>query len=237
MHHHPKYDDPEKCEQDFPDVSNFLKDCHSNIMIFIGGGGNISAASLKVLYHLRDRKNVFVVYVRPEPMLIKNILHEKVVFNVLQEYARSGMFRSLILIDNLCIEEINGDVPVINHFKEINNTIFRTIYGLDMSGRRPAVVDNFTPPKDISCISTYGAYTLEDDNEKLFYKLENVDFKCYYFFINEEQLKTDGKIYKEIKNHLKKKTVDSIKISYIIHSTKSEQNYCIITASSSQIQK
>lgn len=233
----PKYDDPEKCEQNFPDVSKFLEDCHSNVMMFIGGGGNISAASLKILYHLVNRKNVFVVYVRPEPMLIKNVLHEKVVFNVLQEYVRSGMFRSLILVDNLCIEEINGDVPVINHFKEINKTIFQTIYGLDVSGRRPAVVDNFTPPKDISCIHTYGVYSYEHDEEKLFYELKDIDFKCYYFFINEEQLKTDGKIFKEIKNRLKKKVVDGVKISYIIHSTASEENYCLITASSSQIQK
>ena len=233
----PQYNNPEECEDNFPDISDFLKDCHSSVTFFIGGGGNISAASLKILYHLRSRENVFVVYIRPEPLLVENVLHEKVVFNVLQEYARSGMFRALVLIDNLSIEEINGDVPVIDHFKEINKTIFQTMHGLSVSGMKTPIVSNFSKPKSISCITTYGAYTFEDDNEKLFYNLENIDWKCYYFFINEEQLRTDGKIYKEIKNRLKNKSVDNIKISYIIHSTKSEQNYCIMTAASSQIQK
>lgn len=234
----PKYRDPEECERNFPDVSEFLYDCHRNVLVFLAGGGNISAATLKILSAIKDR-NIHIVFIRSEPLLLGDVgkLHDKVVFNVLQEYTRSGIFKSMTLIDNLCVEEITGDVPVIDHFKELNNTIFRTIYGLDKSGMMTPVIDNYSSPKDISCIGTYGVYTFEDDNEKLFYNLNNIESKCYHFFINQEQLKTDGKLFKEIKNRLKNKAVDNVKISYIIYATSSEQNYCLVTALTSQIQQ
>lgn len=234
----PKYTNPEECEKNFPDISNFLYDCHKNILMFIGGGGNISAASLKILSCIKDR-NIHIVYIRPEPLLLGEIgnLHEKVVCNVLQEYTRSGLFKSITLIDNLSVENIAGDVPVVDYFKELNNLIFKTIYGLNKSAMMPKIVESYSPPKNISCIGTYGIYLYDQDDEKFFYNLKNVDNKCYYFFINEEQLKTDKKLFKEIKNLLKKKVVDNVKISYIIHATSSEQNYCLITATSSQIQE
>jgi len=233
----PKYSNPEECEQNFPDISSFLKDCKNNVVLFVGGGGNISAAALKVIFPIRDKK-VHVMYIKPEALLIGETgqMHEKVVSNVLQEYARSGMLAGITLIDNLCIEEINGDVPVISHFKEINKTIFQTIYGLEEAAKFPAVIDNYSHPKSISCIKTYGTYLYQHDEEKLFYNLNNIDSKCYYFFINKEQLATDGKLFKEIKNSMKKKAVDNVKISYIIYATSSEQNYCLLTATSSQIQ-
>jgi hypothetical protein len=233
-----KQQHPEDYEKNFPDISKFLSDCDEYILFFVGGGGDISGATLKLLNYVKDRK-IYVAYIRPDRDILGSVskLQDNLVFNVLQEYTRSGVFLGMILISNNNIETIVGDNPVVGYFDKLNTVITNSIVTLQKAAEKIAVYDNYSSPKDISCISTYGVYDLDNDIEKLFYDLEYVDDKCYYFFINKTRLETDGDLFKKIKNSMKKKAVDKTKISYIIHSTDSKEDFCYITACTSKIQK
>lgn len=228
---------PEHYEQNFPDASKFLEDCDNDVLLFLAGGGDISGVALKLLNYIKN-KNIHIFYIRPDTELLGSVakMQNNLVFNVLQEYTRSGLFKSMMLIDNQSMEEIIGNTPVSEYFKKINEVIFNTLYTLIKAPETISAFDNYSPPKETSCIRTYGIYDIENDIEKMFFNLNNITDKCYYFFINKKQLETDGTIFKKIKKCLKNKAVDNLKISFIMFPTDLEQNYCYTTAASSRIQ-
>jgi len=229
---------PEDYEKNKPDLSEFFSDITYKVILLVGGSGKISGTALQILNQIKHAE-LNVVYIRPDTELLGNTakLQDRLTFNVLQEYARSGIFKSIILISNSIIENLVGDVSII----EYNNTINKVIYNmvdnyLSMSEKEP-IIDNSTHPKEVSRIITIGVYDIEKNAEQLFYPFDFIDDKCYYFAINENDLKSNGKLFKLIKDRMREKVVDKTKISYRIHSTKHEQNYCFVVAYSKKIQE
>lgn len=233
-----KQNTPEQYERNFPDISDFLSDVDEYVFFFVGGGGKISGASLRLLNQIKDRK-IYIFYIRPDLQLMSETekLQDNLVFNVMQEYTRSGVFNGTILIDNNNIETLLENNPVIGYYDNLNKVIVNAIKSITGTEAPPSAYENYSQPKDISCIATYGIYDFKSDVEKMFYNLEFIDDKCYYFFINKKRLETDGQLFKEIKKRMKNKSVDGTKISYIMYSTDAEEDFCYVTAFSSKIQK
>ena len=83
---------------DFPKIKTFFKKLKKDESMFIlGGSGKISCASLRILENIK-KHTVSIIYIRPDLDLLTEmqLLREKVVFNVLQEYARSGVFKEMM---------------------------------------------------------------------------------------------------------------------------------------------
>ena len=230
-------DSSEEYERTFPDISEQLKDCTDKIFLIVGGSGKISGASLKLLSQLKTRE-LNVIYIRPELSMLGNVatLQEKIVYNVFQEYARSGVFKSLLLVANQNLENMLGDLPVIGFYQQLNTLFFHTFKNVRALEHKEALIDNSTPPKEVSRIRTIGLYDLEQNTEKLFFNLDNIDDKIYHFLINENRLKSDGKLFKSIKEKMREKVVDNVKISYTIHPTTLEQDQCFVAAYTKRIQ-
>jgi hypothetical protein len=228
----------EEYEKNVPDLSSFFEDVTQKIVLIVGGSGNISGAALQILKQLKTRE-LNVAYIRPDSELLgaTQKLQERVTFNVLQEYARSGIFKNIFLIHNEEISQIVGDIPIMEYFDTINSVIYNTISAIFKFNKENALIDNSTIPKEISRITTFGVYDVEKDIEKLFYPLDFIDDKCYYFAIKESDLKSNGKLFKLIKERMKQKVLDNTKISYKIHATSYEQNYCYVVAYSRKIQE
>ena len=87
-----KQQGPEQYEQNAPDLKKFLDSAEGACYIVIGGSGDISAMSLRVMEAIKDKKRISVVYIQPDRSLLseRKKKHERVTFNVLQQYARSG---------------------------------------------------------------------------------------------------------------------------------------------------
>ena len=229
---------PEEYEKNVPDLSNFFQDTTEKIVMIIGGSGKISGASLQILKQLKE-KEISILYIRPDIELLSSAakLQERVTFNVLQEYARSGIFKNIFIVNNSIIENIVGDISIMEYYETLNKVIYNSFGGFLKFAAQIPIIDNSVQPKEISRIATLGVYDLETNNEKLFYPFELIDDKCYFFAIKENDLKTNGKLFKIIKDRMKEKTLDSVKISYRIHSTAHEQNYCYVVAYSRKIQQ
>ncbi len=90
------YDKPEHYEENIPDLTKFFKDVTKNVQVFVVGSSYSSNYSLGILEQLSD-KDLEVFYVKPDIELLTGIpkLMENLLFGVLQEYARSGLFKSL----------------------------------------------------------------------------------------------------------------------------------------------
>jgi hypothetical protein len=98
-----------------------------SLLFILGGGGVISGASLQVLRQLHQRypKTIDIMYVKPDVELLSELgrLRDRACYQILQEYTRSGVFRSILLVSNPHIEAAIGDVPVKNYYQNMNNFI------------------------------------------------------------------------------------------------------------------
>ena len=234
----PKFNSPEEYESSLPNLQNFLTSCQKKVLFILGGSGKISGATLKILEKIKDRE-ISILYIRPDKDLLANIgqMQDRLTFNVLQQYTRSGIFKKIYLVDNLTVESVIGEIPVIGYYEALNKLIFNCILFIETYEDKKAVINNTSEIKDISRISTFGIYDLENDIEKIFYNFDYIDDKCYYFVINENILKSDGKLFKQIKDKMKQKSLNDIKISYKIYSTQNEKNYCYIVQHSRKVQE
>lgn len=229
---------PEEYEKNTPDLSHFFNDVSEKVFFIMAGGGKISGASLKILQQLNN-KELNIIYIRPDTEMIGSVskMQDRVTFNVLQQYARSGVFKNIFLFSNPIIENIIGDIPIMQIKQKINGIIFNSINAILRFNDSEAIIDNSNPPKEVSRIISLGIFDINKNSEQLFYPIELIDDKCYYFAINDNELKSNGKLFKIIKDQMKEKVLDNTKISYRIYSTPHDSNYCYVVAYSKKVQE
>ena len=68
--------------------------------------GKVSSASLSILQYLKKHK-INILYIKPELSLLNEtqVQLEKLVYNVFQEYTRSGVFERMYIVSN---EEVSN---------------------------------------------------------------------------------------------------------------------------------
>jgi len=232
----PRQDHPEKYEKNCPDFSSFLETVEEDVCLILGGSGYISATVLRILEKIRDR-NINILYIRPDTELLTGtkLLQERATFNVLQEYARSGLFRNIILVHNNSISDIIGDIPIKKYFESINEMVSSSFNMINVLDNSEAVVSSFSDLSEVSRISTIGVMNLETNEEKLFYPLEHIREKKYYYAISENDLETKGSLLRDITEQVKNTSGD-VKSGFGIFPTTYEQNYCYTLNYSSFIQ-
>jgi len=230
----PKQRTPEDYEKNCPDLSHFLSDCTEDILFITSGDCDVLSASLSILKNIKE-KCISIMYLKPVKSFNVNLV-DKLAFNVFQEYTRSGLFKKIYLIDGSQLEDFLGEIPISDWYENYLLLIYNTYISINSLNNKEPVINNYYSPKDVSRICTFGFYDLENDNEKMLFKFNNTDDKCYNFIINENALKTDSKLFKLIKENMKNKAVDNTKISYTIHSTNNEKNYCYVVAHTKFIQ-
>jgi hypothetical protein len=163
-------------------------------------------------------------------------MNERVIFNVLQEYTRSGVFERIFLVDTPAIEDFLEDLPLSEYYERIYELISSTIHMINVYDRLDSVSDTFSPPHEAARVSTIGISNPESDI-KLFFSLDNVDEIRYYYAINKNKLQSDGRLMKKIKQQIQDQTDDEVKASYGIFSTDYEQDYLYLLGHSLEIQK
>lgn len=226
-------DSPESYEKTCPDLESFFSKIQGDTLFIVGGGGNVSGASLRILQKLYKKSNIHLLYIIPnlKDLSRTSYLQNKLTYNVFQEYARSGIFKKIILLSNDCIENIVGDVPILSRNLKINEFIVNIIHSINVFSNTEAVIDNSENPKDSARICTLGIYKLFEQENHL-YELQWISDKRYYFAINEKTLSSDGSVLRKIREHLSSQEQNC---SYTIHST-NYPSYCFLIAYTSLIQ-
>ncbi len=108
-------------------------------------------------------------------------LQERVVFHVLQQYARSGVFKKMYIVSNSSMEEILGGVPVTEYYDRINNLIVNTIHMINVYKNTDSIINTFSDSIQTARMATFGVVNVEDGEKKLFYPLEMPrEYKFYY---------------------------------------------------------
>ena len=195
-------------------------------ILFVCGSGKVSGAMLRVLEGLRHVK-MTVVYVCPdlEYSSVREQLRHRVHLNVVQEYARSGVLRELILIDNAVLVNLVGHGNIYDYYGKVNHYIYSAIHTLNYCGNVKAEFGRIHRAKDISRIVTLGYGSLEKKEEKLFFPLDNITETCYIISINEEDLVNDISILPNVKAMAKESKKLGRETSFAIWSTEETESY------------
>lgn len=235
----PKYDHPEKYEENFPIIASQLRDIEGEILFVISGASIISGAALRVLEQIHNKGPVSILYIHPDVDTLSQTrrLQTNLVFGVLQQYARSGVFKQFYAIDNQQIDKILGGAPIMGYYDKLNEVIVATIHMTNIFNHSEPVVGTLSDPKDVCRISTFGILNPETGEESPFFSLDNVREKRYYYAIPEEELKTDKALMSKIMSQVKDSPQEKdVKVSYGVFPTQYADKYAYFIASTSEIQ-
>ena len=230
---------PEEYEQNTPSMKAFFRGVEGETLFIIGGSGHISAMCLRIMEQIKDMCELSVLYIRPDTSLLsKNkSLHENATFNILQQYARSGLLKMLYLVSNINLENILGEVPIIGYNSKINELLVSTIHMINVFKNSDPVMGKIEDPAEASRIATFGISDIEGNEEKSFFSLDRTKEKCYIYSINEERLKTEGDLRKKIVSTVKAQAeTEDMKVSFGVFPTNYQQDYCYILNYTSIIQ-
>jgi hypothetical protein len=229
----------EDYEANFPNLKRKLKFVNEEVCVVVAGSGQISGGILRLLEQIKNNR-ITVVYIQPDLSLASEVqkTQEKIVRNVLQEYARSGLVEAIWLIDNTLLEKSIGEISIIGYYDTLNQAIVNTIHMLNIFRNTEPVIGSFVAPSQLSRIVTIGILDLDDDDaeEKWFYDLTFPREVVYYYGINEEDLKNDGTLFRKINNFVKSRIEENLNISYGVFKTTYEQKYCYCIKYSSVVQ-
>lgn len=215
------YATPEEYEENIPNLQKFFASVDNKVQFFIMGSSYSSNYALGVLEQLKS-KDVEVFYIQPDGELMTGIpkLIDKVVFSILQEYARSGLLTSFTPLSNIMIEKSIGDIPIKAYYDKLNESIFSTVHYINYFTHAEPEIGMTAQPLDINRIRTYGILNPKNLEESWLYELDIPRDVCYYLCINTERLENEGGLHKKIVDLLKKKPHNAFRrISYAIYET------------------
>ena len=234
-----RFEEPEEYEDHPPDLIKFFSTVDDHVQVFIVGSSYSSNYSLAVLEQLKNKK-VDIFYIKPDTTLLTGIpkLIENVVYGVLQEYARSGVFNSITLLSNMSIEEALGEVPIKSYFDRLNSSIFSTAHYLNYFAHTEPEVGVMARPAEINRIRSVAMLNMKNLEEKWLFDLDTPRDLCYYLCINNERLEKEGGLHKQIVDQLKDKPRNAFKrISYAIYETEHIEDFGFCVAHTNVVQE
>ena len=207
------------------------------IDFILSGDEIIIAASLKILEVYKDHE-IRIIYIRPSQRFNTGLQRatDKVVFNVLQEYTRSNKFSSFYVISYEMVAKMVGKIPIVGYYDKLNTVIADTFHMLNYLDHIEGAMDTFMDMPPTYSIKTIGLMDMQSGTENLFYNLDEVRDKRYYYSINEEQLNNDGDLFDSINEQIEKKITDLAKAMFGVYSSQYKDNYCYVVYSSPHIQ-
>ncbi len=219
--------------------SKFLNKIKNEVTFFVCGASTSSALSLKILEYLHKKKvAINIVYFYPETDFLsqEQSLQEKVVRNVLQEYTRSGLFETMTMVSNATIEDLLGDVSVLDYYSQINRTFCDTYHMIETFKNTRPVMSTFSRLRESCRIKTIGASSLQCE-DRLFFPFNQEVEVVYYCGINENKLKEESGLFRELTNNIKSKIKDEKKAYFGIYPTQYEHDYIYVEYFSPKIQQ
>ena len=222
-----KYDSPEDYESLYDEnVEKFLDKVKKGQVVFVVCGASlVSGALLRLMEKVKKTTGspMELLYIKPETVLMSETkkLQERVVFNVMQQYARSGVLTRMTIVSNESLDSLVIDAPLAEHFEKVNEIIASTFHMIKVFDNTTSVVDTFSPPRPSSRISTLLVFNplSESETETEFYPLQSLTEARYYYGIPTGDLKEEKNLYRQILTEMKKRVEKFSKVSYGIYET------------------
>ena len=232
---------PEAYESNFASMKTFFRGIKGKSLLIIGGSGHISAISLRLIQQLRDKCELDILYIKPDTFLLSESkkMHEKVTYNVLQQYTRSGAIGLMYLMSNPTLESILGEVPIMGYYEKLNELIVSTMHMINVYRNTAPImggVPNFNKDSTKK-ICTVGIFDIKENQEKLFFPLDTVRERGYIYSISKDRLQTESGLHKQITSQMKEKISDeNVNVSFGVFPTEYNADYGYVLCYSPNIQ-
>jgi hypothetical protein len=228
----------EEYEEKTPCPKGFLKNVDRDILFVVCGGGKVSQASLKILEAVKD-KIINIIYIRPELSLLNDTQAriEKMTYNVFQEFARSGLFNSLLLVSNESVKELLGGLSIKDYHERINEAIVSNFHMINVYQNNSPLVNTFDKRPIGSRIRTMGVCDLVSGQEKLFFPLDSPTDIEYYYAYNKEEVENSRSLLENVRKNIEDKKKVAKRVTYGVYETEYEENYLYCVRSTSIIQQ
>ena len=230
---------PEEYEANFPPMQAFFEGVKGEALLVIGGSGDISSICLRVMEQITPSCAINVLYIRPDVELLSGVkkMHEKVTYNVLQEYTRSGQIRGMCLVSNPELENILDNVPIMGYYDKLNELIVSKIHMINVYKNSEPVMGTLSDPAETKRIYTVGIFDIENNEEKLFFPLDTVRERGYIYSISKEKLQSESGLHKQISSQMKEKLSDeNLSVSFGVFPSDYNVDYGYVLAHSPNIQ-
>jgi hypothetical protein len=139
----------ENIDQD--EVAVYLRSIKStdDVLLVVEGGAPISGATLKILETIKDAK-LHVLYVSPDREMISEIRKrdDRIAFNILQEYARSGALEKIILVNQPSLDQLVGEVSISEYEKSISYFVAYVLAMINFFTHTDPILANKLRPAD-----------------------------------------------------------------------------------------
>jgi len=228
----------EEYEENLPQFAKLSKLKGSTLFI-ICGGGNISGATLKLLEQVKHTE-ITILYVRPDPSLISSeiLTKDKVVFGILQEFTRSGLFKRMFMISNSQVENLLGGLSIAEYYDSLNKVIVSTIHMVNYLLTAKDVFGKMSAQREVDRISTIGILNMEDGTENYLYNLSSSRQKVFLYAVKQDDLTTNKDLIKMIQQQTRNSySGTELDISYKITTTNYESNFVYIISNTNIIQE
>jgi len=214
-------------------ISNFLSNVNQEVFLITTGSGAINGALLRILSTIKN-KNITVLYVRPnlEFLSLTKIQQEKLVYNVLQQYARSGKLERVFLFSNSQIINLLGDFLITSYYDIINKTIVDTFHMINVFIHNKPVFGSIDIPYETCRVGVLSIVDPSSMEEKSFFPVDKLQQKFYIYLMSEKQLSSDKQLFHRITEQIKKGN----NVSCAVYETKYEQPYVYCVGYTSLIQ-
>ena len=209
------------------------------VLMIVEGGTPISGAALKILQAV-NHATLNVLYVAPDRQMISATQKrdDKIAFNVLQEYARSGVFANIFLINKPQIEELAGEVPIDKYEQTLSYFVAYVVAMINFFNHTDPILANKIRPKHVARIATYGVSSLDENSQavNLLFPLEDSTDIHFFYGVPKEDLAEDTSLVKRIKEHVKDYKTQDVSSSFSVYETTLENLIVLCVAYSSKIQ-
>tara|TARA_R100000008_G_C3585895_1_gene172239 strand:- start:801 stop:1640 length:840 start_codon:yes stop_codon:yes gene_type:complete len=181
---------------------------YDSVHVFLFGGGKTTGSVLRILEKIKDKK-ITVHYMKPEKNLlsVKQKLRERATCGILQHMARSGVFNKIYLYDTSKILE-GQEVPFLKKKDYVASTIAGMFHMINFSKNTEDLFSNVEEPTEVNRIATIGTVNPQDGKEVLYFSLDSIREKCYYFVMNKSALETPG-VVEKINDQIKEENEQS----------------------------
>ena len=204
-------------------VATYLRgiDSDSEVLVILQGGDPVAGIILSVLEEVKTSA-ISLLYIIPETGLLamEQERDHKITLGVLQQYARSGLFTMMYLVDRPRVEEILGDIPIDRYEKSVNNFISYMAVMINYFNHTDPIISTKIDPAAISRIATFSIGSLEPDAAPQYLSsLPSKQEEHFYYGIPEAQISEDTTLMRKIKEQVRNLSADEFSTTFSVYST------------------
>jgi len=217
---------PELYEQEAHKAKHLLEFEEDECYFFVCGAGKVSGATLALLEIIKHKK-INLVYIYPEEIMLSPMQQKlnKVAFNVLQEYARSGLLNSMYLMCNETISTILPYITIENIFEHTNDAIVNVFENLIFYLDQKPILGSHHDPKEISRIRTIEYGEFQGNKKNLYFPLDNVTETCYINIVSDEDMKNNKDLLNQIKQKIIEDKENNVLSSFVVFKSDYEGSF------------